>query len=180
MISKDPREDGSHPVIYGSKKMPRYETAEEYGISDDMISHAFTASDKLSDLELFYAYSQIKIDGNDYEILLRELDSEIFDGAIVAYLTPNYDIKAQIAKQILLIVGVFAVIGAVFLVWIISVYKYVQEYRLDDRKFPVQHRIKHGMAVLEAAGVGLEKFCRHQPAPDQLQRCRKIQRRFGE
>ena len=133
LFSPEPDENGTHLIMYVSDHLPAYSTAEEYGITEDMISSAVDRPDTLSPAGRIKAYTILAIDGRPYELFLQKLDSSAFpEATIMAYLIPYAETGKMLSEQALLILAVFLIIAIVFIVWLFSSQLLVRDHRLND------------------------------------------------
>ena len=121
LISTASRETDEHPLFYKSDSLPEAVTAEELGITGEMLSKSFSTSDELTGEALGTAYQILVIGDQRYEVFFRDVDSSVIPDITAAYLTPFVDTQSEIVEQMGIILVLFAAIGIVFLVWLFSV-----------------------------------------------------------
>ena len=146
--------EGSPYLFYKSEAFRAYDTAEALGITDEMLSGAFSAEDELSAEALRDARRYLDIDGQRWELLLRELGGGVMPGAVVAYLTPARDAAQPVWEQTGIVLAVFAILGVVFLVWFFSVIRLVCRHALNEKQREEYSLRRCRHRVLGILGVG--------------------------
>ncbi|MBR4473136.1 MAG: mechanosensitive ion channel family protein [Oscillospiraceae bacterium] len=134
LILAAPDENGGHPLFYKSDSLPEAATAEDLGITGEMLAKSFSASEELTPEALADVYQTIIIDGQPYEVFFRQLDGSVISDVTVAYLTPFEDTKEEITEQMAILLVVFFAIGIVFMVWLFSVLMLVRRHTLNERQ----------------------------------------------
>ena len=134
LISTASRETDEHPLFYKSDSLPEAVTAEELGITGEMLSKSFSTSDELTGEALGTAYQILVIGDQRYEVFFRDVDSSVIPDITAAYLTPFVDTQSEIVEQMGIILVLFAAIGIVFLVWLFSVLLLVRRHTLNERQ----------------------------------------------
>ena len=99
---------GQHMVLYSSQDLPGYETAEEYGIKEEMTANVHEADEVTADM-LMREAKGIVIDGIPYFIFLQKrTDSSLREGMIFAYIIPVLKTSLIMIEQMLIISLVFS------------------------------------------------------------------------
>lgn len=133
LFPSEPGEDGTRPLIYASDHLPFYPTAEEYGITEDMISNAVGSFDTMTTEDVYGTYTMLPVDNKLYELFLQKLNISMYSGTIIiAYMVPYSNTGSMLTEQILLNTSVFLIIAIVFLVWIFSSLLLVRDHSLND------------------------------------------------
>ena len=134
IFTEEPMADGSHSVYYWSDHLPMHATAEEYGITEEMLARAIEDYQTQTVKDLADSYSMLTIEGKTYEFFLQKLKSETRTDSYLAYLIPYSDTGAMMREQILLGAAVFLIIGIVFTVWFFCTRVLVKEYQLNENQ----------------------------------------------
>ena len=134
LISTVSDEAGNHSLFYKSDSLPEAATAEELGITGEMLTKSFSTSDELTPAALGTAYQILLIGDQRYEVFFRKVDSAVISNVTAAYLTPFVDTQSEIVEQMGMILVLFAGIGIVFLVWLFSVLMLVRRHTLNERQ----------------------------------------------
>ncbi len=134
IFTEEPLADGSHSVYYQSDHLPMLATAEEYGITGEMLSRAVEDYQTQTLSDFADSYSILNLEGKAYEFSLQKLKSEAQTDSYLAYLIPYNDTGAMMREQILLGAAVFLIVGVVFLVWFFCTRVLVREYQLNENQ----------------------------------------------
>ena len=140
-------EDGKHPLFYtsGSIDSQEYLFAEDYGITQEMISEAGrdipgmeeadTARIQIVGMEDGGQTQLLEVDGREYEAYFLKYDSPaVGETAILVCLIPterSVQIYSEVAR---VIVAVFFIIGMFSLVWYCATMRQVRDYSLSESR----------------------------------------------
>ncbi|MDO5703027.1 MAG: hypothetical protein Q4G47_06710, partial [Lachnospiraceae bacterium] len=135
LFSPDPDSDGNHEVYYRSDDLPEYRTAEEYGITEEMISHRIRESDETTFSDYLDEFGMLNIDGAHYELMLQEWTSaSMGETCVNAYLITMEKASLLMREQILLVLAVFFMIGVFLIVWFHATMVLVKKHVLSDNQ----------------------------------------------
>ena len=134
IFTEEPLADGSHSVYYCSDHLPLHATAEDYGITGEMLSRAVEDYQTQRPSDVAASYSLLTLEGKVYEFFLQKMKSEALADSYLAYLVPYNDTGALLREQILLGAAVFLIVGIVFLVWFFCIRVLVREYQLNENQ----------------------------------------------
>ena len=142
---------GQHMVLYSSQDLPGYETAEEYGIKEEMTANVHEADEVTADM-LMREAKGIVIDGIPYFIFLQKrTDSSLREGMIFAYIIPVLKTSLIMIEQMLIISLVFLIIAIVLFVWIYATIKLVFDHSLNNEQREMLGRKK----IIRRIGNGI-------------------------
>ena len=134
-----PGSDGEHILYYVSDSLPDYysdkgyASAEEYGITQDMLSNVTRSMTANREKGTNKSYSVLRIEDEVYEVYLLEFGSSMMEGSsILACFVPFYSASQTVNEQIFIVLAVFILIATFFLVWITSTWRLVRDHALND------------------------------------------------
>lgn len=145
-----------HQVTYHSPGLPGYETAEEYGITQEMLDTAFE-DPGTADLDTMgRSISSVVIGDTIYEMYLQKNDASAGLTSWTAYLLPVVDFTLKMAEQSLVSLAAFLIIGIVILVWFASVFALVRRHKLNEnqiRELRLGTTAKKAFSILAISAV---------------------------
>lgn len=132
LFDRTPSEDGTHKVLYKSELFENYETAEELGISKEMLEAASkVTSEDIAAERLHSDAVYIREGDKTYEVYLRKNSS---DNNIIAFVFPYTDAAYAIHEQSVFFSVLFFILGAVLITWAFSVLILVRVHILNDEQ----------------------------------------------
>lgn len=123
--------------LYAPEAFSEYETAEDFGITAEMLNGATEIErDRFIDADSAASKApaggqSLTIDGKPYECYFRKTED---DETVTVYMIPSDRPIARAAERTALLLAVFAIVGAAFLAWALSVYNLVIRHRLNDEQ----------------------------------------------
>ena len=146
LISGAENENGMHPLVYISESLgDEGGTAEEYGITDDMLEKAIDSKSSVTTDVLSEHLGTVKMGGDECSLYIQNVqdtdglqdylgDGSSQTGVYLAYLVPGAQSARMTYEQTSVVIVVFFMIGIVLLVWFFSVFRLVRQYRLDEEQ----------------------------------------------
>lgn len=134
VFAEAPDGSGHHRVMYSSEDLPEYQTAEEYGIDENMLANARTIEEM--DAETLARDSDgIVVGITPYIVILqKKTDSAVGESLIYAYFIPVVKMGLMMSEQTIVISLVFLMIAIMLFVWIYSTYKLIYEHSLNEEQ----------------------------------------------
>ena len=150
LISQTEDEEGRHPLIYYSDGLPEeHGTAEEFGITKDMLDKAFDSETPVTVEDLEEGIDALQLGDESYNVWIQKIKgSQIpVTEACLAYLIPELQFANMTVEQTVAVLAVFLIIGIVLLVWFFSAFRLIRHYSLSEEQ---AERFQPGMMIRKA------------------------------
>ena len=127
--------DGGRTVIYRSGNLPAFLTAEEYGFTDEMLTHVLPAEKEPTREEIRKNFRKLSIADVSYGVFMQEYESSILSSrAILALLVPLDDTLGIMNERAYIVMTAFVLIGIFITVWHVLTRYLVRKHTLNERQ----------------------------------------------
>ena len=136
LISQEEGEDGNHALLYNSGALTEGTTAEQCGITKEMLETALENTQQMTAEKLLETSGNMKLDGTSYRTFVQTAKGSDFSGETVflAYLIPEDEFITMTVEQTVVVLAAFLILGIVLLVWFFSLFGIVRLYRLNEEQ----------------------------------------------
>ena len=156
-VSGEKNADGKHVLLYKSSALPEeIDTAEDLGITQEMLGVALDATQPLT-AEKLWDYSRvIELDGAYWQAFVQTANgSRIFnEKEYLIYLVPEDEFFSMTAEQTFVMLAVFLIVGIILLVWYFTLISIVRSYSLNEEQAEQLGVKKTAMRAFSTVAIG--------------------------
>ena len=122
-------------VIYKSDSLPTFLTAEEYGFTDEMLTHVLPAGIEPTNEQVRETFRKLSIGNDAYGVLMQEYESSTLGSrAVLTLLVPLNDTLRIMNERAYIILAAFVLFGVFITVWHGLNRYLVMKHALNDRQ----------------------------------------------